>query len=220
MRALTSEPRRAADWAAAAKDAESVDWDRVFAGYESSVGSPGTAFWREIVDAFPAAKVVLTVRDPEKWYDSAARTVSASIAPQPLLVRLLSWRGPRGHSAEDEVLEEVQRLTWEKEVGGRFADRDHSLASFEEHIANVRAHVPADRLLVFDVREGWAPLCAFLGVPEPADPFPRENDTATFQRRQRDALTRALVPRAIAVTAIGTVVALTAWVVRRRRPPS
>src|SRR6266566_6784212 len=214
MRALTSEPKRALDWAAAAKDPESADWHRIFAGYESAVGSPCTAFWREIVDAFPSAKVILTVREPQKWYESASGTLSEVLAPQPLAVRLLTWRGPRRRSAEDdafEILNDVQRWTWEREVGGRFADRDHTIAAFEQHAADVQAYVPADRLLTFDVRQGWDPLCAFLGIPEPAEPFPRENDRATFRRRQRGALTRALVPRVLTMAAIGAGLALAAW---------
>src|SRR5438128_8442485 len=86
MRALISEPKRAADWAAAAKDWASADWHRIFAGYESAVGSPCTAFWREIVDAFPSAKVILTVREPQKWYESASGTLSEALAPRPLAV--------------------------------------------------------------------------------------------------------------------------------------
>jgi len=228
MRALTSEPKRAADWAAAVKDPESADWHRIFAGYESAVGSPSTAFWREIADAFPTAKVILTIREPQKWYESASGTLSGVLAPQPLALRLLTWRGPRRGSGDDdvfEVLDGVQRWTWEREVGGRFADRDHTIAAFGQHVTDVQAHVPADRLLTLDVREGWGPLCAFLGIPEPAGPFPRENDRATFRHRQRVALTRALVPRALATAAVGAALALAAWGRRsirglRSQPPS
>jgi hypothetical protein len=214
MRALTTKPGRAADWDAATKDPESVDWIRVFAGYGASVGSPGTAFWREIVDAFPDAKVILTRRDPQKWYDSAARTMSAVLAPPPLHVRLLTWR-PGPPSAEEAVLDSVQRLTWEKEVGDRFEDREHTIALYERHIADVRAYVPADRLLEFEVRDGWGPLCEFLGVPVPDEPFPRENDTATFLRRQRTALRRAVTARVITMAGVAAAVAvaLAAWAV-------
>jgi hypothetical protein len=212
MRVLNAEPWRAADWVAEAQDPELAGWDRIFAGFESTVGSPGTAFWREIIDAYPSAKVILTVRDPRDWYDSAARTISQALAP-PIPFRLLTWRRPRRR----DFLDEIQRLARDREGGGHFADADQAIAVFEQHIAAVRAYVPAGRLLVFDVREGWAPLCSFLGVPEPAEPFPRENTRATFRRRQRKAFTRVLARRAVAVAVVGAAVTLAVWALRRQR---
>ncbi|WP_051301348.1 MULTISPECIES: sulfotransferase family protein [Actinomadura] len=220
MRVLNAEPERAADWAAAL-DGRAVDWGKVFAGHGCAVGSPGTAFWRDIVDAFPDAKVVLTVRDPRRWYDSAAQTMSAVLAEPPLLVRVLSWRGPRRPGSVADVLDRVQRTTWQREIGGAFGERAEMAERFERHVAEVRAHVPEDRLLVFEVKDGWAPLCAFLGVPVPDEPFPRENDAATFKRRQQQALQRTLAPRIriLATTAMATAAAI-AWAVHRRRHPS
>lgn len=215
LRVVEAEPWRAADWVAAAKDRKSVDWDRVFAKFESTVGDPAAPFWREIVDAFPAAKVILTVRDPQEWYESVSRTIMPVLAPPPLAVRLLTWRSPRKDS--EDLLDEVHRMTWDVELEGRFADRDYAIAVFEQRLADVRAYVPADRLLVYEVREGWAPLCEFLGVPEPDEPLPHENDRATFNRRQRKALVRELAPRVLAGTAIAAGAAFVALMVRRRR---
>jgi hypothetical protein len=180
MRVLNAEPWRAADWAAAAQDPETADWDVIFAGYQSTVASPGAVFWREIIDAYPAAKVILTIRDQQDWYDSAASTIAWALAPP-----LPAAPTPSDHQGrEHDYLEDVQRLAQEHEFGGQSADRDQAVAVFEQHIAAVRAYVPADRLLVFDIRDGWAPLCAFLGVAAPAEPFPWENDRDTFRQRQ------------------------------------
>lgn len=209
MRVVSAEPWRAEDWAAAAKEPKSTDWDRIFADYESTVGAPGAVFWRELVEAYPGAKVVLTVRDPQAWYESVAHTISPSLSP-PFLVRLLTWRRGSGR----DPLDDIQRLTSEYEYGGEFANREQAVAAFEQHVAAVRAFVPADRLLVYDVREGWAPLCAFLGVPEPAEPFPRENDRATFRRRQRAAVARTLAGRLPAATAMLAGAALAVLTVR------
>jgi Sulfotransferase domain len=205
MRVLAAEPWRAADWAAVAHRPDAADWDRIFTGFDATVGSPGAAFWRQIVDAYPSAKVILTVRDPQDWYDSAAGTISRALAP-PLPVRLLTWRRRPG-----DHLDEVQRLTRDREGGGLFADRDQAVAFFAHHLAAVRAHVPAERLLIFDVRDGWPPLCSFLGVPEPAEPFPRENDRAAFRRRWRRALARAVARRAAAATLAGAAMAMLVW---------
>ncbi|MES9537752.1 MULTISPECIES: sulfotransferase family protein [unclassified Actinomadura] len=221
MRVLNAEPERAADWAAA-MDGRTVDWGKVFAGFGCAVGSPSTAFWREIVDAFPDAKVVLTVRDPQRWYDSAAQTMAAVLAKPPLLVRMLSWRGPRRPDPEAEVLDRVQRTTWHLEIGGPFGERAEMAERFERHVAEVKAYVPEDRLLVFEVKKGWEPLCAFLGVPVPDEPFPRENDAATFKRRQRQALKKTLAPRilaTLATTALATGAAVT-WALHRKRHPT
>jgi hypothetical protein len=72
---------------------------------------------------------------------------------------------------------------WDGIFDGRFADRDHAVAVFEQHIANVQSVCPPGRLLVFDVAEGEEPLCSFLDVPIPNRPFPRLNDARSVQRR-------------------------------------
>ncbi|WP_220500403.1 sulfotransferase family protein [Thermomonospora cellulosilytica] len=217
MRTVQAEPWRAEDWIAAADEPAAADWERILSGFESTVGDPGALFWRHLIDAFPDAKVILSVRDPQQWYESASRTIFPALEGPPLPLRLLTWRRP---SREDRLLDRLQRLTWELDFGNDFADRDRAVEVFTRRIADVRAHVPADRLLVYDVREGWEPLCAFLGVPVPDEPMPRENDRAAFQARQRSALMRVVGDRARKAAAIGVGAALTAWVVRRLRSAS
>jgi hypothetical protein len=213
LRDLQLDQSRAAEWAAVTHDPESADWKRLFAGYNSAVGTPTTTFWRQVVDAYPAAKVILTVRDPQHWYDSAASTIGEALDPPSIPVRLLTWRPRRGR----DHLGEIHRFARQHE-GGQFTSRDEAVAAFEKHVADVRSHVPADRLLLFSVRDGWGPLCSFLGVPEPAEPFPRENDRATFRRRQRKALARMIRRRAtVGATVVGTAAVLAVWVVRRSR---
>jgi hypothetical protein len=73
-------------------------------------------------------------------------------------------------------------LVWDGLFDGRFTDRDHAVAVFERHIEHVRATCPPERLLVYDVAEGWEPLCAFLDVPVPRHPFPRLNDARVTRR--------------------------------------
>ena len=76
----------------------------------------------------------------------------------------------------------IQELLWERTFGGRFGDRDHAIAVYQAHIAQVRQTVPTERLLVFQVSEGWQPLARFVGVPAPLTPFPRLNDAAALRR--------------------------------------
>jgi hypothetical protein len=152
---------------------EAVDWDEVFDGYRSQVDWPGARVWRELVAHYPHAKVVLTVRDPNAWFDSLEKTILPFIA----------MRGRHSRPHLDAVAEMVQRLVFEGVFDGRMAERDHAIAVFERHNAEVKASVPADRLLVMDVAEGWAPLCRFLGKPVPDTPFPRTNSSDEFKER-------------------------------------
>jgi hypothetical protein len=140
-------------------------------GCRSSVDWPGAFFWRELIEEHPRAKVVLTVRDPQRWYDSMEQTIlRAASMPQ----------SPQGPPAG---LAMIRTAVFDGTFDGRLGDREHAVRVFEEHIAEVRRTVAAQRLLVFEVSQGWEPLCAFLGKPVPQTPFPRLNDTAAFQER-------------------------------------
>ncbi len=151
--------------------------DKAFEGYRSTADWPGTYFWRELTGRYPAAKVVLTVRDPQQWYDSAHDTIFQAAGSA--LANLPAGRDP----AVAAGLGMLESIVWEGTFGGRFADREHAVRVFTEHNEAVRREIPADRLLVFEVARGWQPLCDFLGVPVPEAPFPRTNDSATFRAR-------------------------------------
>ncbi len=155
---------------------EPVDWRQVFAGYRSQVDFPGATIWRELLSAFPAAKVLHTVRDPERWYDSTRATI------YPARTMVAPWVR-RGIPFIDEALEVSDALIWDGLFEGRFEDRARAIEIFEARTAEVATTVPADRLLVFDVAQGWEPLCEFLGVPTPYGPFPHVNDRASMHRR-------------------------------------
>lgn len=173
MEEVLASPDATARWTDVGPDA---DWDALFRGYRSTVDWPGARFWRELAAHYPAAPVILTVRDRDVWYDS---TDTALYRPY---VRV---RDGNGVAAMKAMLGSV---IWDGTFHGRFADRDHALRVFDEHIAAVRREIPAERLLVFEVAQGWAPLCDFLGVPVPDAPFPRLNDRASFLAKQQARL--------------------------------
>lgn len=158
-----------------------VDWERVYDGYRAGVDWPGARFWREITAAFPEAKVILTVRDPEKWYESALNSI------YPVSVRPQAGANPDFEKGRQMAL----AVIWEGVFGGRFEDRDHALRLYSEHREAVTREIDSDRLLVFDVRQGWEPLCGFLGVPVPDEPFPRTNDRAQLLAKAEEHATRA-----------------------------
>ena len=150
-----------------------VDWETVFAGFKATVDWPACAFWRELIVRYPQAKVVLTERDPERWYESAYNTIyQAMIRPMPVDDPL---------SQQHRAM--ARKIVLENTFGGRFEDRAYAITVFQRHNEAVRREVPAARLLVYEVGAGWEPLCRFLGVPVPSEPFPRVNSTEEFRSR-------------------------------------
>lgn len=179
-----SDSDRARRWAPLASPEVEPDWDYVLEGFRSCVDWPAAFFWRELADAYPEAKVVLTVRDPHTWIasmqtliaDGPARLQTEKLAPEMagLVENMMTTR---------PLLERMIRdgLGSDRAFGELLDEKD-SLMAFERHVATVKESLPAERLLVFDVREGWEPLCRFLGVDVPAgEPFPHLNDSKVMQ---------------------------------------
>ncbi len=144
---------------------EPVRWDDIFRGYQSSVDWPACAFYKEQMDAYPDAKVLLTVRDPERWYESVRSTI---------------YRAPDDVPPDNAHAQMVSKLIWQGTFDGRFEDKDYAIAVFNRHNEEVQRLVPPEKLLVYNVKEGWEPLCVFLGVPIPDKPFPHLNDRDSF----------------------------------------
>lgn len=138
--------------------------------YPAAVDWPALFLWREALGRWPGLKIILTERDPEAWYASAARTIVATME-RPL-------RPGDGVRSSHRTL--TRAMILERTFGGRFHDKAHALAVYKAHRRAVLEAVPAAQLLCFNVEAGWGPLCAFLGSAEPAEAFPRENSTADF----------------------------------------
>jgi hypothetical protein len=176
MEEVIKNPSEVPTWEAAARG-EKIDWGTFFEGWGSCVDFPSAMYYRELMDAFPEAKVVLTVRDPEAWYASMRETIVPMMNrfPNRYVIPHLPYLSAPARS--------VGNTPMRREVIDRFAEREHVLKIFTDHIEEVKRVVPAERLLVFEAKQGYGPLCEFLGVPVPATPFPRVNDTAEFRRR-------------------------------------
>jgi hypothetical protein len=184
MTEVFAHPEHAAFWISAWRG-EPADWDGVLGGYEAAVDWPACTFYEELMERHPDAKVILSVRDPERWYESVRNTIyelSVVIPRHPIyrigykLVSFFVFRGPGNRNLADAII-------WQGTFDDRFEDKHHAIEVFERHDAEVQRRVPKDRLLVYDVKAGWGPLCEFLGVEEPEEPFPRTNDAAEMQRR-------------------------------------
>jgi hypothetical protein len=163
-------------WSAAG-DGEDVDFVALFDGYRATVDWPACVFWRELMAVFPDAKVLLSVRPSERWLASFKSTIYQVMTREmPGGIDL-----PEAFTALSSMAEKIVR---DRSFGAGFAELDDAglVAAYEAHNQAVRDSVPADRLLEFDVAQGWEPLCAFLGVAVPDEPFPNMNDTAMFRQ--------------------------------------
>jgi hypothetical protein len=145
-------------WVEAAKGRP--DWEAIFKGFSATADYPACSFWRELSAFYPEAKVVLSVRDADKWFDST----QATIFSPPLIEQLKG--SPLREFFDGAVI---------GDFGDRIHDRDFMVDYFKRRNAEVVAALPKGRVLVYDVAEGWEPLCRFLEVPVPEAAFPRVN---------------------------------------------
>lgn len=149
---------------------ERVDLEALFNGYQASVDWPSCNYWRAQLEVFPDAKVILSRRDPERWYQSVMTTIYPSSAA--------------GRESDDPNMKPwvdmAFEVVWDGVFDGRMDDKEHVISVFEAHNQDVIDSVPADKLLVFEASQGWEPLCAFLDVPVPDQPYPKTNTTEDF----------------------------------------
>lgn len=151
-----------------------ADFETIYAGYGAAVDWPTAAFWHELAAAYPDAKVILSSRSAESWYNSISETILATVWDE------ASWPPPAV-----EWFKMVSKVL-ERSLGDA-RDKDSIIAAFEAHEAAVKAAIPAERLLVHSAKDGWAPLCAFLGVPVPDEPYPRTNTKEEFFEHMKKA---------------------------------
>lgn len=166
-------PEQLPAWEAAARG-EGADWDSMFKGYRAQVDWPGAAYWKQLSDHYPDAKVILSVRDPDVWFDSVQSTIGPFMT---------GMRGRHDSAHLNAMAEMCYQFIVQDIFDGKMDDRNHALATFERHVAEVIDTIPSRRLLVYRTGSGWKPLCDFLGVPEPEDPYPLTNSTREFQER-------------------------------------
>lgn len=183
MREVFLHPERAQYWEAAA-DGKPIDWEAVFAGYRSTTDAPACHFYKPLMQRYPDAKVILSLRDPESWFSSTQETIL-----QPFVMKM--------HAAMS-TLDMCNKIGWGTDP--RLRDKAYMLARFHRHNEDVLKTVPKDRLLVFEAKQGWAPLCAFLGVAVPATPYPHANSRDDFggqmtpeARKTMEAMTPAQI---------------------------
>lgn len=175
MNDVFQNPSHAQDWLDYG-ETDTADWDAMFAKYHAVVDFPASLAWRELYDHYPEAKVVLTVRDRDRWWDS----MNAVIYPTRTLFP--AWL-KRVIPFTQRWTDMVDSLVWTRTFDGKFLDKAYAIQVFDDHVEEVQAYCDPARLLIFEVSQGWQPLCEFLDVPVPATSFPHLNDTASLKRR-------------------------------------
>lgn len=158
-------PESMALWVDAAEGR--ADWDLIFKDYQSAVDYPTAGYWRQIADHYPDAKVLHTVRDPDRWFESTQATIFS----------------PQNQAAVGAGGDDMRSRFFSGFMGPmreHLADRAYMTDYFARHTEEVKATIAPDRLLIYEVGEGWGRLCEFLGVPVPNEPYPSENSRQEF----------------------------------------
>jgi len=161
----------------------STDFEALFEGYSAAVDFPVASYYKELMEQYPEAKIILTVRDPNKWLESASKTILKK-PPQFLFLalRFLSLFSKK-LGTFPMVYAYAERIVHKDILQGRLTDAEFLKVKLQAWNEEVIRTVPAERLLVYEVKDGWEPLCTFLGKPIPSAPFPRANDSDAFQKR-------------------------------------
>lgn len=161
---------------------EPIDFQKLFQGYQAAVDLPSNLNYKKLMEEYPNAKVILTLRDVDKWYESASRTIfKKRPAAGKFLLRLLS-----GFSSKPRYILRILKFIDEAAMKGMMhgrTDEKSAKATFEKWNQDILEYVPKERLLVYRVQEGWEPLCRFLNVPVPDTPFPHSNTRHSFKKR-------------------------------------
>jgi hypothetical protein len=169
MMEVFGHPEHVPEWSKATRG-EPIDWDKLFEGYTAAVDWPACNFWRELAEKYPSAKVILSTRDPDKWFQSIHTTIYAN-----------TTHAKRSSDPNERARGQwADAIVWDKVFQGKLDDKAYVLDVLRRHEAKVKATISPARLLVFDAAEGWDPLCRFLDKPRPDEPFPRVNTSEQF----------------------------------------
>lgn len=161
----------------AAVNGEPIDWEKIYGDYVAAVDEPTSLMWETLIDVYPEALVILSVRDPDDWWRSADPTI------------MEVKRTPPSPDQPDRVAWFHMIMTlYERLYPRGIDDAEGCKAAFRDHIERVRARVPKERLLVWEIGDGWRPICDALGLPVPDEPFPESNSREEFMERRRRAM--------------------------------
>lgn len=169
-----------------AERGEPVDWDKLFEGYRSAVDMPVNIYYKQLMSRYPEAKMIHTMRDAEAWYASAIGTIFWATKPSPGRMLNVMVRMPFSQVLRKRfpVMQYDGRMV-DKEFGKNLHDKTEVIRRYNSYNDEVLNTIPKERLLLYDVKSGWEPLCAFLNVPVPSLAFPKANTREQFMEQVR-----------------------------------
>ncbi|KAI8890204.1 hypothetical protein K501DRAFT_237160 [Backusella circina FSU 941] len=179
MKSIFQDPDQDMDdfYYAAKNNGQDVDWDKIYKKYDAAVDWPTCTFYKQLMEKYPDAKVILTVRSADSWYQSAIKTLH------------VHYIHPDFNS---EFAQKFKRMVGAVILNGTFNDpekahREEEVKKmFSDHIEEVKRHVPPEKLYVMQVGEGWEGLCQFLGKEIPDVPYPRINSKDEFLKNMEN----------------------------------
>ncbi len=172
------------------KRGKDTDWGVLFEGFQAIVDIPGYLYYQKLMEQYPDAKVILSKRPFEKWYASVEATVYPAVylsfgKKLNILRKAIFSRRLR---AAIKCIQMVEETFFDGQFEGQFKNKEKAEAIFNAHIESVKAYVPEERLLVYEVTQGWEPLCEFLGVPVPEEELPHLNKKENFQTMLKELI--------------------------------
>lgn len=182
MKELLVQPQNLHYWETLSKTG-TTNWEELYKGYQATVDFPAYPWYKEHMKQYPDAKVILSIRPFEKWHESVYTTIWQAQNPSEEQKKEMGQKmaeNPRLQLSM-QCVQFAKKIIMDDHFQGRFLDKAFAEEVFNKHNEEVKAYVPAEKLLVFDVSEGWGPLCKFLGVTEPAEPLPHTNKRENFR---------------------------------------
>lgn len=167
-------------------------WQELLGDFQAIVDWPGAYFYRELMEAYPDAKVLLSVRDGDSWERSMRETIWGTIWGDSLIHDVSNARCRVDPKWNAYI--ELMSAMWQRSglISDPYAPPGEMARAIERYHAEVQQNVPPERLLVWSVGEGWEPLCRFLELPVPSVPFPHLNDSKDYNERITDGAILAL----------------------------
>jgi len=164
-----------------AERGEKVDWETLFKGYRSACDFPVIRYYQQILALYPDAKVIHTTRDPESWFKSVSDTIFWATQPTPLRMLKMMIRLPFSSTLRKRLrVLKYNGMMVRKVFGEDLKNKSAVISLFNAYNDEILHSIPKEKMLVYDVKSGWGPLCAFLNVPVPGIPFPKSNTTDEF----------------------------------------
>jgi hypothetical protein len=167
-----------------------TDFNALLEGFQSTSDFPGCLHYQKLMEVHPDAKIILNQRDPEQWYESIVKTIYAVVPRTEEEKANLNEKAKQSpkFAGMAKGLKFVDDYLLSGFLGGNILDKDDAIKRYLAHEAEVKAFVPADRLLELPLGAGWKPLCEFLDVPVPTSEYPFKNKRNDFLKQLGGAI--------------------------------